>query len=653
MLKRILPALGVAAFSLVLHAQNTVFTYQGLLMTNGGPANGAHDLSFTLFDAPTAGVALGLTNVVDDVDISDGLLLVPLDFTAAPFDGSARWLEIAVRPGGSEGDYEVLSPRQPIAPTPYALSAAGLMAPAGDPLDITVAGNRALRLEPTAGAPNFIVGADDNAVTVNARGAAIGGGWSNLVTQSGASIGGGVLNTNAGGYSVIGGGVGNRVGGWYAVVAGGTNNGALARSAALGGGSGNTIEAFAEGATIGGGLANTVTDRVATIGGGSANTASGQLSTVAGGYKNFAGGSHAFIGGGGLNAATGLGSFVGGGGNTEFFVERGTNNLAGGEFSSVVGGRANTASGRHAFVGGGRINVASGDGAVVGGGQESAAGGLVTNNVAAGVNAVVGGGRLNFATGNYSTVPGGEDNQANGPHTLAAGGGNRALGAYSLALGYSNATGGYFAVALGYENEAAGNFSLALGAQSRATHQGAFVWADSSPGTLNSVADDSVTLRAAGGIRFFTDASASVGVSLLPESNSWGVLSDRNRKKDLQPVDGGVILDKLAALPISAWHYDFEPGHAPPHIGPMAQDFKAAFYPGRDDRSITTHEFDGVALAAIQGLNTKVEVGMQNSEVQNRRLEERLRQREMEISGLQEQNAELRRRLEVLEQKLN
>jgi len=39
----------------------------------------------------------------------------------------------------------------------------------------------------------------------------------------------------------------------------------------------------------------------------------------------------------------------------------------------------------------------------------------------------------------------------------------------------------------------------------------------------------------------------------------------------------------------------------------MAQDFKAAFYPGRDDKGITTQEADGVALAAIQGLNQKVE----------------------------------------------
>ena len=51
----------------------------------------------------------------------------------------------------------------------------------------------------------------------------------------------------------------------------------------------------------------------------------------------------------------------------------------------------------------------------------------------------------------------------------------------------------------------------------------------------------------------------------------------------------------------------------------MTQDFKAAFYRGRDDKSITTLEFDGVALAAIQGLNQKVEEQRaENAELQQR-----------------------------------
>ena len=39
----------------------------------------------------------------------------------------------------------------------------------------------------------------------------------------------------------------------------------------------------------------------------------------------------------------------------------------------------------------------------------------------------------------------------------------------------------------------------------------------------------------------------------------------------------------------------------------MAQDFKAAFGVGETDTGITTVDADGVALAAIQGLNQKLE----------------------------------------------
>jgi predicted nuclease with TOPRIM domain len=63
-------------------------------------------------------------------------------------------------------------------------------------------------------------------------------------------------------------------------------------------------------------------------------------------------------------------------------------------------------------------------------------------------------------------------------------------------------------------------------------------------------------------------------------------------------------------------------------------DFQAAFALGSDDKHISTVDEGGVALAAIQGLNQK--------------LEERLQQKETEIT-------ELKLRLEKLEQlsKLN
>jgi hypothetical protein len=42
-------------------------------------------------------------------------------------------------------------------------------------------------------------------------------------------------------------------------------------------------------------------------------------------------------------------------------------------------------------------------------------------------------------------------------------------------------------------------------------------------------------------------------------------------------------------------------------MGPMAQDFKAAFGVGESDTGITSVDADGVALAAIKGLNQKLE----------------------------------------------
>ena len=83
-------------------------------------------------------------------------------------------------------------------------------------------------------------------------------------------------------------------------------------------------------------------------------------------------------------------------------------------------------------------------------------------------------------------------------------------------------------------------------------------------------------------------------------------VSDRNAKKNFKPVDTVAVLEKLAAIPVKRWNYKWEKDSDVPHLGPMAQDFKGAFYPGRDDKTISMLEFDGVALAALQGLNRKL-----------------------------------------------
>jgi hypothetical protein len=64
------------------------------------------------------------------------------------------------------------------------------------------------------------------------------------------------------------------------------------------------------------------------------------------------------------------------------------------------------------------------------------------------------------------------------------------------------------------------------------------------------------------------------------------------------------VLERVASLPISSWN--FKTDETTRHIGPMAQDFYAAFNVGTDDKHIATVDEDGVALAAIQGLNEKL-----------------------------------------------
>jgi hypothetical protein len=88
-------------------------------------------------------------------------------------------------------------------------------------------------------------------------------------------------------------------------------------------------------------------------------------------------------------------------------------------------------------------------------------------------------------------------------------------------------------------------------------------------------------------------------------------------------------------MPITRWHYTNDV--ATPHLGPMAQDFYAAFSVGMDDRHIATVDEEGVALAAIQGLNQKLEgkdAEIQTLKQQNDLLAERLNELEAVVKQL-------------------
>lgn len=114
----------------------TAFTYQGRLSDGGTPANGAYDFTFTLYDSLSAITGqIGPPITQYDIPVSQGQFTVALDFGPGIFTGNARWLQIAVRPGGSSGAYTILTPRQPLTPAPYALYAAS--SPTGGGGDIT------------------------------------------------------------------------------------------------------------------------------------------------------------------------------------------------------------------------------------------------------------------------------------------------------------------------------------------------------------------------------------------------------------------------------------------------------------------------------------------------------------------------------------
>ncbi|TYR55767.1 tetratricopeptide repeat protein [Streptomyces parvus] len=83
-----------------------------------------------------------------------------------------------------------------------------------------------------------------------------------------------------------------------------------------------------------------------------------------------------------------------------------------------------------------------------------------------------------------------------------------------------------------------------------------------------------------------------------------GVQPDEDRSTPRAQQDGFDILAAVASLPVSTWSYRGEEGVR--HLGPMAQDWYAAFGLGADDRSIHVLDANGVAIVAMQALHRMV-----------------------------------------------
>jgi hypothetical protein len=400
----------------------------------------------------------------------------------------------------------------------------------------------------------------------------IGGTWANTVTA-------GVL-----GATIAGGGY---------IEPTGTNapNTIAASYSTIGGGAGNTIQADAYYSTIGGGAGHTIQPDVqfATIGGGRDNAIQpyAHYATIAGGVGNM----------------------------VQFNALEAT----------IAGGMNNTIQSNafQATLGGGYVNTIQTDAYF----------------------ATLGGGFQNTIQANAecATIPGGRHNSAT-------------------------------------------NFAFAAGRRAKANHTGAFVWADSADADFASTTANQFNIRATGGVRVDTGTAPGIALSAADRAlltcgwnpftsgahsgvGRWGMFmeahtltlgmpavggktvqvvkynedststplltvdqggtvtatafnppSDRNAKENFAAVSPQAVLENVISLPITRWN--FKQDADVEHLGPMAQDFHAAFGLGTDDKHIATVDADGVALAAIQGLNQKVEAQRAELEQKQREITE-------------------------------
>lgn len=636
-----------------LYAQGSAFTYQGLLSDSGARFTGSMELEATLWDAATNGTQILTPRpVTQTVEVSNGLFAVSLDFGKSAFDsGAPRWLQLHLRTEPDPAPFTTLWPRQKLTATPHAMAAEHLT---GLVRSENVFGGYANPV--TFDNPaNFFAGQGSDLVNLNASALASGtvpeerlpadlarttNVW--LLSGNGGTtpaqflgttdeqalelrvnnsralrlaptasndtvnvVGGSARNFVAGGVigaTIAGGGSGNYLGfprsnsirSDFAAIVGGMRNDIRTNSAwsFIGAGESITIGTNARHCVIGGGRLNNIVDNafLSTIGGGDNNTVGNSSwgSTIGGGIDNNVG-------------RLSLQSTISGGGHNDIGTNCPSSVIAGGEDNVIQD------SGFFATIGGGQrnqIGTNAGHGFIGGGADNQLA---------------------RFAS--YSAIVGGQFNRIGTAGSCFIGGGFQ----NTISNGASLAT-----IPGGSLNTVGGDYSFAAGRRAKANHNGTFVWADSSNADFASTGVNQFLIRATGGVGIgnTNPTNPLMVVNARCDGEQWINSSDRNLKENFTPVNPKAVLEKVAVLPISQWNYRSAPGTA--HLGPMAQDFKAIFGLGADDISIATVDTDGVALAAIQGLNQK--------------LEERLKSKDEEIRNLRNENQSLAQRIERLEQ---
>lgn len=296
-----------------------------------------------------------------------------------------------------------------------------------------------------------------------------------------------------------------------------------------------------------------------------------------------------------------LASVVDGSGNSGINVINGfaDNVIDAGVIGATIAGGGFKLSGGTSFVnhisqsfgtiGGGHDNLVTNADGTISGGEQNTAGQFATVgggilNTASGANATVVGGRQNTASGNSSTVLGGFNNSASGASAIA--GGVLASADQDGCVLFVYWAEGLGANCLGtpHQFRMLGSHGLSIDYDTRLANP-------NGTGSRWAVIGDTVP-----GATIATWTGA-----FLSDGGTWTNASDRALKTGFVAADPDQVLAKIDAMPIMEWRYKNQPDEL--HLGPVAQDFYAAFGLGRDDRHIATVDEEGVALAAIQGLS--------------------------------------------------
>ncbi len=680
---RILPA--ALALLLILNsqfstvfAQGTTFTYQGQLNVNGAAANGLYDFRFKLAIDPLADNYVGGDSLTNGVLVTNGLFMTTINFGAGIFTGSNYWLEVDVRTNnpGNTLSYTMLNPLQGVTSTPYATyaesgNAAGLTGtiPAAS---LSNDFSAALNLTNTG---NTFSGNGSGLTNVNALtlgGLGAGSFWQ-LTGNAGTTPGTDFVGTTDDQPLEL------HVDGERAMSLAPDTTSGLDAPSVIGGSIANVLSNGVYGATIGGGGAtgfgNTVTNEFGTIAGGVQNI-SGQQAFVGGGYINTAGGINAVVGGGYDNNAGGTGATVPGGQRN---VASGLNSFAAGNGADATNNNtfvwsdgsapfASTAANQFLILASGGVGIGT---SAPGSALEVASGNVQLDNhelfltYDTDTNSGNGLGSRNFQSGTTGTNYYGICQD--GPFLYGFYGG--CLGAVdpttiALSWDYSgdiwisnNCSAGSF-VSRGGMSVDPNNYNAGFLNNGNTNGYGLTFGLNSGEG-IASERTGGTTANGVDGLEFYTSfnrrmtilQNGNVGIGSTNPANllvvgssaspaycngtTWVNGSDRNSKEAFARVNPLDVLEKVSTMPITEWQYKVDPAEVK-HVGPMAQDFHAAFgLNGGDDKHISTVDEGGIALAAIQGLNQKVE--------------DELKAKDAEIQKLKQQNDSMAGQLNELE----